>query len=88
MIPFAVLWQYVKVLFGKYGLKLCNIGRQQSGKGLCLLAASSSFYKTLGGRSCGLEVGLSKLWEDMCKKQLVSKLPIRAVHLWRRVFKL
>jgi len=42
----------------------------------------------LGDHSCGLEVGLSELWEETCKKQLVSEFPIRVVHLWGHFFKL
>ena len=42
----------------------------------------------LGGRSCGSEVGLSELWKEVCKKQLVSKFPIRVVCLRRHFFKL
>jgi len=88
VIPFAVLWQYVKVLFGKHGLELCDVGRQQSGSGLCLLTMFGSFYKMLGDRRCGSEVSLSKLQKDAYKEQSVSKLPIRVVRLQRRFFKL
>jgi len=76
MILFAVLQQYVKVLLSEYGLELCDIGRQQSGSGLCLLTGSGSFYETLGGHSHGLEVDLSKLQKKTCEEQLISKLPI------------
>jgi len=34
----------------------------------------------LEGRSCGSEVGLSELWEDVYKEQSVYELPIRVVH--------
>ena len=88
MIPLVVLWQYVKVLLSEHGLKLCNIGGQQSGGGLCLFTTPGSFCEMLGGCSCGSEVGLSELQENMYKEQLVSKLPIRVVCLWRRFFKL
>jgi len=88
VIPFVVLWQYIKVLLSKHGLELRDIGGQRSGSSLCLLTVSSSFHEMLGGHSSGLEVGLSKLWKDACKEQSVSKLPIRAVHLQRHVFKL
>ena len=80
MIPLAVLWQYVKVLLGKHGLEFCNVGRQWSDNGLCLLTASGSSCKMLEGRSCGSEVGLSELWEDVYKEQSVYELPIRVVH--------
>jgi len=30
MVPLAVLRQYVKVLLGKHGLELCDVGRQWS----------------------------------------------------------
>jgi len=86
VIPFAVLGQYVKVLFSEHRLELCDIGRQWSSSSKCLLIASGSFHKTLGGRSGGSEVGLGKLREEACKEQSVSKLPIRAVHLQRRFF--
>jgi len=46
---------------------------------MCLFTAPGFFCETLGGRSHGLEVSLSELWENACKEQLVSKLPIRAV---------
>ena len=88
MIPSAVLQQYVKVLFGEYGLELHNVGEQRSNSGLCLLTAPSSFYETLGGRSCGSEVGLSELWEGAYKKQSVSEFPIRVVRSQGRFFKL
>ena len=88
MIPLVVLGQYVKVLLGKYRLELCNIGRQQSSSSMCLFTVPGSFHETLGGRSHGSEVGLSELQENTCKEQLVSGLPIRAVHWQRCVFKL
>ena len=88
MIPFAMLWQYVKVLLGEYGLELCDVGRQWDGSGKCLLTASGSLRETLGGRSCGSEVNLSKFREDACKKQSVSEPPVRATRLWRRFFEL
>ena len=68
MIPFAVLRQYVEVLFSKYGLELRDIGRQQSSSSECLLTTSGSFHKTLEGHSDGLEVGLGKLWEEAYKE--------------------
>jgi len=68
VIPFAVLRQYVEVLFSEYGLELRDIGRQQSSSSECLLTTSGSFHKTLGGHSDGLEVGLSKLWEETYKE--------------------
>ena len=83
-----MLWQYVKVLLGEYRLELRDVGGQRSGSGKCLLAASGSFRKTLGGRSCGSEVDLSKFWEDACKEQSVSEPPVRAMRLWRRFFEL
>jgi len=83
-----MLWQYVKVLLGEYGLELCDVGRQWSGSGKCLLTAFSSLRETLGGHSYGLEVDLSKFWGDACKEQSVSEPPVRATHLWRRFFKL
>ena len=82
MIPSVVLWQYVKVLFGKHGLELHDVSGQRGGSG------PGSFYKTLGGHSCGLEVGLSELWEEAYKKQLVSEFPIRIVHSQGHFFKL
>jgi len=88
MVLFAVLWQYVKVLLGKHGLERCDVGGQWGGSSLCLFTVPGSFHEMLGGRSCGSEVGLSELWEEACKKQLVSKLPIRVVHSWGRFFKL
>ena len=88
MIPSAVLWQYVKVLFGKYGLELHDVSGQQGGSGLCLFTVPGSFYKMLGGHSYGLEVGLSELWKEAYKKQLVSEFPIRIVHSRGHFFKL
>ena len=88
MIPFVVLWQYVKVLLGEHGLELCDVGRQRSGSGKCLLTASGSLHKTLGGCSCSSEVNLSKFREDVCKEQLVSEPPVRAAHLQRHFFEL
>ena len=88
MILSAVLQQYVKVLFGEHRLELCNISGQQGSSSLCLFTVPSSFYEILGGHSCGSEVSLSELQENMYKEQLVSKLPIRVVCLWRRFFKL
>jgi len=64
MIPFAMLWQYVKVLLSKYRLELRDVSGQQSGSSLCLLTVSGSFCETLGGHSCGSEVNLGKLRED------------------------
>ena len=80
MISFAVLRQYVKVLLSEHWLELRDVGRQWTGSGECLLTASGSFHKMLGGHSCGLEVNLGKLWEEAYKEQLVSKLLIRVVH--------
>jgi len=88
MVPLAVLRQYVKVLLGKHGLELCDVGGQRSGSGMYLFTMPGSFCETLGGHSCGLEVGLSELQENACKEQLVSRLPIRAVHWQRCIFKL
>ena len=88
MILFAMLWQYVKVLLGEYGLELRDVGGQRSGSGKCLLTASGSLCEMLGGRSYGSEVDLSKFWEDACKEQSVSKPPVRATHLQRRFFEL
>jgi len=88
MISLAVLWQYVKVLLGEHGLELCDIGRQQSSSGLCLFTVPGSFYEMLESHSYGSEVSLSELWENVCKEQSVSKLPIRVVRLWRCFFKL
>ena len=87
MILFAVLWQYVKVFLSEHGLELCDVGRQQSGSSLCLLTASGSFRKMLGGHSSGSEVSLGKLWEKACKEQSVSKLPTRVVRLWKHFLK-
>jgi len=83
-----MLWQYVKVLLGEDRLELCDVGRQWSGSSKCLLTASGSLHETLGGRSCGSEVDLSKFWEDACKEQLVSEPPVRATRLRRRFFEL
>ena len=83
-----MLWQYVKVLLGEYGLELHDVGGQRSGSGKCLLTASGSLHETLGGRGCGSEVDLSKFREDACKKQLVSEPPVRATRLQRRFFEL
>ena len=83
-----MLWQYVKVLLGEDGLELRDVGGQRSGSGKCLLTASGSLHETLGGRSCGSEVNLSKFQEDTCKEQSVSKPPVRATRLWRRFFEL
>jgi len=79
MILLAVLGQYVKVLLSKHGLELCDIDRQRSSSGMRLFTVPDSFCETLGGRSRGLEVGLSKLQENTCKIQSVSGLPIRVV---------
>jgi len=88
MILLAVLWQYVKVFFGKHGLELHDVSGQRSGSGLCLFATSSSFHEMLGGRSHNLEVGWSELQKEVHKEESVSRLPVRAVHLWRHLFKL
>jgi len=88
VIPFAVLWQYVKVLLGEHRLELHNVGGQQSGSSEYLLTVSGSFCEILGGHSHSSEVDLGKLQEDTCKEQSVFKLPIRAVHLQRHFFKL
>jgi len=87
MIPFAVLRQYVKVLFGEHGLELHDIGRQWSGGGLCLFATSGSLHEALGDCSHSSEVSWSKLREEACKEELVSGLPIRDIRLRRRFFK-
>jgi len=83
-----MLWQYVKVLLGEDGLELRDVGGQQSGSSKCLLTASGSLCETLGDRSCGLEVDLSKFREDVYKEQLVSEPPVRATCLRRRFFEL
>jgi len=88
MVPLGVLRQYVKVLLGKHRLELHDVGRQWSGSGMRLFTVPGSFCKMLGGCSCDLEVSLSELWENAYKEQLVSRLPIGAVHWWRCVFKL
>ena len=87
MIPFAVLWQYVKVLLSEHELEFCDIDEQWSSSSKCLLTISSSFREMLGGRSYGSEVDLGKLRKDTCKEQSVSKLPIGAVCLQRYFFK-
>ena len=87
MIPLAVLWQYVKVFFGKYGLELCDVGGQQSGGGLRFFATSCSLREMLGGRSHSLEVGLDELWEEAHKEESVPRLPIRGIWLWSHFFK-
>ena len=84
MIPLAVLRQYVKVFFGKHGLELHDVSRQQSVSGLSLFATSGSFRKTLGGHSHSSEVGRSELWEEAHKEELVSGLSVGAVCLRRR----
>jgi len=88
VIPFAVLWQYVKVLLGEHRLELRDVGRQWSSSSKYLLTASGSLCKTLGGRSYGLEVNLSKLWKDACKKQSVSEPLVRVASLQRHFFEL
>ena len=82
VILFAVLWQYIKVLLGKHGSELHNIGGQRSGSGLCFRAVSGSFRKALGCRGRGSEVNLVRLWEEACEEQSVSELPTRVVRLW------
>ena len=81
MIPLAVLWQYIEVFLSEHGLKLHNIGRLQSGSGLCLLVTSGFFHEILGSGSHSSKVDLSKLQEEACNEQLVSKLPIWVGHL-------
>jgi len=71
-----MLWQYVKVFLGEYGLELRDVGGQQGSSGKRLFTVSSSLRKTLGGCSCGPEVDLSKFREDACKEQSVSKPPV------------
>ena len=83
-----MLWQYVKVLLGEYGLELYDVGRQWDSSGKCLLTVSGSLHETLGGRSCGSEVDLSKFWEDACKEQSVSEPLVKATHLRRHFFEL
>ena len=82
MIPFAVLWQYVKVLLSEHRSELHDIGGQQSCSGLCFHAASDSFRKALRCHGRGLEVNLVGLWEEACEEQLVSELPTQVVRLW------
>jgi len=88
MILLAVLRQYVKVLLGKHRLELHDVSRQWSGSGMHLFTAPGSFYETLEGCSHSSEVSLSELWENICKEQSVSRLPIRVVCWQRCVFKL
>ena len=88
MILFAMLWQYVKVLLGEHRLELHDVGGQRSGSSKCLLTTSGSLRETLGGRSCGSEVDLSKFQEDTYKEQSVSEPPVRATCLWRHFFEL
>jgi len=88
MILFVMLWQYVKVLLGEYGLELRDVGGQRSSSGKCLLTASGSLHETLEGRSYGSEVNLSKFREDACKEQSVSKPLVRATRLQRHFFEL
>jgi len=83
-----MLWQYVKVLLGEDRLELHDVGGQRSSSGKCLLTASGSLRETLGGRSCGSEVDLSKFQEDACKEQLVSEPPVWATRLQRHFFEL
>jgi len=87
MILLAVLWQYVKVFFGKHRLELRDVGEQQSGGSLCLFATSGSLRETLGGHSHSSEVGLSELQEEVHKEESVSRLPIGGIRLRRRFFK-
>jgi len=63
MIPLAVLWQYVKIFFGKHRLELCDVGRQRIGDSLCFFTTSGSLHEMLGGRSHSSEIGLGELWE-------------------------
>ena len=80
-----MLWQYVKVLLGKYGLELRDVGRQQSGSSKCLLTTSGSLCKMLGGHSCGSEVDLSKFWEVIAVAQRstsVSSGKMRVRNSW------
>ena len=84
MIPLAVLWQYVKVFFGKHGLELHDISGQRSVSGLSLFAMSGSFHEMLGDRSHSSEVSWSELWEEAHKEELVSGLSVGAVCLRRR----
>jgi len=88
MIPLAVLWQYVKVFFGEHGLEFRDVGGQWSGSSLCLFATSGSLHKTLGSHSYSSEVGRSELRKEVHKEESVSRLPVRAVHLQRGLFKL
>ena len=81
MIPFAVLWQYVKVLLSEHGSELRDIDRQWSCSGLCFCAASGSFCKALRCRGRGSEVNWVGLWKEACEEQLVSELPTWVVRL-------
>ena len=83
-----MLWQYVKVLLGKYRLELRDVGRQQSGSSKRLFTASGSLRKTLGGHSYGPEVDLSKFQKDVCKEQSVSEPPVQATRLRKCFFEL
>jgi len=83
-----MLWQYVKVLFGEYRLELRDVGGQRGSSSKCLLAASGSLCKTLGGRSCGSEVDLSKFRKDAREEQSVSEPLVRATRLQRHFFEL
>jgi len=87
MIPLAVLQQYVKVFFGEHGLELRDVGGQRSSGGLCLFATSGSLRKMLGGHSHSSEVSLDELREEAHKEELVPRLPIGGIWLWRRFFK-
>jgi len=83
-----MLWQYVKVLFGEYRLELRDVGGQRGSSSKCLLATSGSLCKTLGGRSCGSEVDLSKFQKDAREEQSVSEPLVRATRLQRHFFEL
>jgi len=63
MIPFAMLWQYVKVLLGEYRLELCNVGRQQSGS---RVAAASVFLLRLAPST--------KRWEVVAVAQRLTSV--------------
>ena len=64
MILFAVFQQYIKVLFSKHGLELCDVGGQWSGSGLCFRTASGSFHEALRCCGHGSEVDLVGHWEE------------------------
>ena len=84
MIPFAMLWQYVKVLLGEYRLELCNVGGQRSDSGvaaasvsLLRLAPSAKRWEVVAVAQRSTSVSSGK----MCVRNSQSPSPQSGLHI-------